>query len=265
MQDAPRARARGSPCVGAGEPPLRYNGATTTPGARVARCGASVRSTPHYTRRDYHAVLRESDVRIRYEGWLRPPAAGHPRRGLELRVSNWPTAVINAMRRLRRVRRITMDQRNANGGDPRPDPGRRPLGASADDELGPMDHLGIREFFFMATPLGARSPSTSWSGLRIASWPACSASRRHRPGSRTTCTMGATIGTRTARPAADLTMETIEAYLDLLFRVQPSFVYSVSRDFFRACQTTMLVMPTTRWDSPIRSPWTLRRWRRRPK
>ncbi len=38
-------------------------------------------------------------------------------------------------------------------------------------------------------------------------------------------------------------METIEAYLHNLFRVQPDFVYSVSRDFARSCQTPMLVMP----------------------
>jgi hypothetical protein len=38
-------------------------------------------------------------------------------------------------------------------------------------------------------------------------------------------------------------METIEAYLHNLFRVQPDFVYSVTRDFARACQTPMLVMP----------------------
>ena len=29
----------------------------------------------------------------------------------------------------------------------------------------------------------------------------------------------------------------------LIYRVQPDFVYSVSRDFVRACQTPMLVMP----------------------
>ena len=32
-------------------------------------------------------------------------------------------------------------------------------------------------------------------------------------------------------------------YLRCLFRVQPDFVYSVSRDFVRSCQTPMLVMP----------------------
>ncbi len=41
----------------------------------------------------------------------------------------------------------------------------------------------------------------------------------------------------------DLNMETIEAYLHNLYRVQPDFVYSVSRDFVRTCQIPMLVMP----------------------
>jgi hypothetical protein len=42
---------------------------------------------------------------------------------------------------------------------------------------------------------------------------------------------------------SDVSMETIEKYLHNLYRVQPDFVYSVSRDFARACQTPMLVLP----------------------
>jgi hypothetical protein len=38
-------------------------------------------------------------------------------------------------------------------------------------------------------------------------------------------------------------METIEKYLHNLYRVRPDFVYSVSRDFARTCQTPMLVLP----------------------
>ena len=45
-------------------------------------------------------------------------------------------------------------------------------------------------------------------------------------------------------------METIEQYLHNLYRVQPDFVYSVSRDFARACQTPILVMPD---DTPAHS------------
>ena len=38
-------------------------------------------------------------------------------------------------------------------------------------------------------------------------------------------------------------MATVDAYLHNLYRVLPDFVYSVSRDFVRSCQTPMLVMP----------------------
>jgi hypothetical protein len=41
----------------------------------------------------------------------------------------------------------------------------------------------------------------------------------------------------------DPNMETIEKYLHNLYRVRQDFVYSVSRDFVRSCQTPMLVMP----------------------
>jgi hypothetical protein len=46
---------------------------------------------------------------------------------------------------------------------------------------------------------------------------------------------------RERRP--DVSMETIEKYLHNLYRVRPDFVYSVSRDFVRNCQTPMLVLP----------------------
>ena len=38
-------------------------------------------------------------------------------------------------------------------------------------------------------------------------------------------------------------METIEKYLHNLYRTRPDFVYSVSRDFAKACQTPMIVLP----------------------
>ena len=50
---------------------------------------------------------------------------------------------------------ITMDQRNANGGEATgPVPVDNPWDAFADDQLGLMDHLGIREFFFMGYCIG---------------------------------------------------------------------------------------------------------------
>jgi hypothetical protein len=46
---------------------------------------------------------------------------------------------------------------------------------------------------------------------------------------------------RERRP--EVSMATIEQYLHNLYRVRPDFVYSVSRDFVRNCQTPMLVLP----------------------
>ena len=41
----------------------------------------------------------------------------------------------------------------------------------------------------------------------------------------------------------DLAMAQIDQYLHDLYRVRPDFVYSVSRDFVRGCQTPILVLP----------------------
>ena len=50
------------------------------------------------------------------------------------------------------------------------------------------------------------------------------------------------LGPRAARPAARPEYGN-GRYLHDLYRVRPDFVYSVSRDFARSCQTPMLVMP----------------------
>ena len=100
---------------------------------------------------------QKGDVRIRYEetgsGF---PLLVTPGGGLNSRVSNWPTAVINAMEAFKNdFRCITMDQRNANGGESTgPVPVDNPWDAFADDQLRLMDHLGIRDFFYMGYCIG---------------------------------------------------------------------------------------------------------------
>ena len=81
---------------------------------------------------------QKGDVRIRYEeagsGF---PLLVTPGGGLNSRVSNWPTAVFNAPEAFKNdFRVITMDQRNANGGE----------------STGPIP----------AQTRGAPSPTTSW-------------------------------------------------------------------------------------------------------
>jgi pimeloyl-ACP methyl ester carboxylesterase len=178
----------------------------------------------------------KGDVRIRYEeagsGF---PLLVTPGGGLNSRVSNWATAVFSAMDAFQNeFRCITMDQRNAIGGESSgPIPVNDPWGAFADDQLGLMDHLGIQQFFYMGYCIGGpfgfklmeRAPD------RVVASVLCQPVG-HRPEDPEL---------RAQRP--DVTMETVEAYLHNLYRVQPDFVYSVSRDFARACQTPMLVMP----------------------
>ena len=196
-----------------------------------------------------HAVYQKGDVRIRYEetgsGF---PLLVTPGGGLNSRVSNWPTAVINAMEAFKNdFRCITMDQRNANGGESTgPVPVDNPWDAFADDQLGLMDHLGIREFFYMGYCIGGcfagklmqRAPN------RVVAAVFCQ-SVGHRPENPTVMYRHSKENWvpdfMKRRP--DVSADTIEKYLHNLYAVQPDFLYSVSRDFIRNCRTPMLVLP----------------------
>src|SRR5689334_19558104 len=99
----------------------------------------------------------KGNVRIRYQevgsGF---PLLVTPGGGLNSRISNWQTAVINAMEEFKNdFRCITMDQRNAMGGESSgPVPVANAWDAFADDQLGLMDHLGIGKFFYMGYCIG---------------------------------------------------------------------------------------------------------------
>src|SRR5215467_7403012 len=103
------------------------------------------------------SFYEKGDVRIRYQevgsGF---PLLVTPGGGLNSRISNWATAVINAMGEFNsNFRCITMDQSNGTGGESTvPVPVDDPWGAFADDQLGLMDHLVIRQFFFFGNCIG---------------------------------------------------------------------------------------------------------------
>ena len=97
------------------------------------------------------------DVRIRYEEAGRGfPLLLVPGGGLNSRISNWPNAVFNSFEIFKdEFHCITMDQRNANGGESTgPIPASNPWDAFADDQLGLMDHLGIKQFLFIGYCIG---------------------------------------------------------------------------------------------------------------
>ena len=192
---------------------------------------------------------QKGDVRIRYEeagsGF---PLLVTPGGGLNSRVSNWPSAVINAMEAFKDdFRCITMDQRNANGGDSTgPLAVDDPWDAFADDQLGLMDHLGIGEFAYMGYCIGGcfagklieRAPD------RVRAAVFCQ-TVGHRPDDPDVMyRSGRDVWAPellAARP--ELSSEDIDKYLDHLYRTNPDFLYSVSRDLIRSCQTPILVLP----------------------
>jgi pimeloyl-ACP methyl ester carboxylesterase len=191
----------------------------------------------------------KGNVRIRYaEIGSGFPLLATPGGGLNSRMINWPTAVINTLEEFKNdFRVITMDQRNAtNGESTGPVPVDNPWDAFADDQLGVMDHLGIRQFFFFGNCIGGpfamklmeRAPQRVVAA--ILSQPV-----GHRPDKADYMyDSGRDVWAKEfleRRP--DVSMATIEQYLHNLYRVRPDFVYSVSRDFARSCQTPMLVLP----------------------
>jgi len=191
----------------------------------------------------------KNGVRIRYQeigsGF---PLLVTPGGGLNSRISNWPTAVFNAPELFKGdFRCITMDQRNANGGESTgPIPIDDPWGAFADDQLGLMDHLGIKKFVFMGYCIGGpfafklieRAPD------RVVAAVLCQPVG-HRPENPDVMyKSGKEVwAPELLKNRPDLTMDMVDNYLHALYRVHADFVYSVTRDFARSCQTPMLVMP----------------------
>lgn len=193
--------------------------------------------------------FENGDVRIRYEetgsGF---PLLVTPGGGLNSRVDNWPRAVFNAMEAFKDdFRCITMDQRNANGGQSTgPLAIDDPWDAFADDQLGLMDHLGISEFAFMGYCIGGcfagklieRAPERVKAAVfcqTVGHWPE-DPDVMYRSG-RDSWAPEFLAG----RP--DLDQTAVERYLHNLYRVNPDFLYSVSRGVIANCETPILVLP----------------------
>src|ERR1700720_1201662 len=191
----------------------------------------------------------KGNVRIRYtEIGTGFPLLATPGGGLNSRIAVWANAVTNIPEEFKNdFRVVTMDQRNATGGE---STGQvavdDPWDAFADDQLGVMDHLGIDKFFFFGNCIGGpfamklmeKAPQRVVAA--ILSQPV-----GHNP--RVPDYMydaGKTVWAKELRERrGDVSMETIDKYLHDLYRARPDFVYSVSRDFAKSCQTSMLVLP----------------------
>ncbi len=142
---------------------------------------------------------------------------------------------------------ITMDLRNANGGQSSgPVEIDRPWDSYADDQLGLMDHLGIEKFLVMGFCIGG---PFIWNLLKRAPERVVAAVLAQPSGFRPELPdqfyqnnitgWGPALCAR--RP--DITMATIDAFLTKMYRANPDFVFTVTRDFVRTCQTPVLILP----------------------
>ena len=142
---------------------------------------------------------------------------------------------------------ITMDLRNANGGQSSgPLEIERPWDAYADDQLGVMDHLGIARFLVMGFCIGG---PFIWNLLRRAPDRIVAAVLTQPSGFRPEVpdlfyqNNISGWGPALCRRRPDITMSMIDAFLTKMYRSNTDFVFTVTRDFVRACHTSILVLP----------------------
>ena len=194
--------------------------------------------------------FERGDVRIHYEevgsGF---PLLLIPGGGLNSALSSWQTASpFNPMEKYRDdFRCICADLRNANPGQSSgPLEIDRPWDAYADDQLGLMDHLGIREFLVMGFCIGGpmilnlckRAPE------RIVAAVLCQPSgfRPEIPDLFYQNNIKA-WGPQLCERRPDVTMEMVDAFIRSMYTDRADFVFSVTRDDVRACQTPLLIAP----------------------
>src|SRR3954471_9443231 len=142
---------------------------------------------------------------------------------------------------------ITSDLRNANGGQSSgPLEVERPWDAYTDDHLGLMDHLGIGKFMVMGFCIGG---PFIWTLLRRAPDRVVAAVLAQPSGSRPEmrelfyANNMKGWGPELVKRRPDITMETVDKFLTKMYRTNPDFVFTVTRDFVRNCQTPVLILP----------------------
>jgi pimeloyl-ACP methyl ester carboxylesterase len=142
---------------------------------------------------------------------------------------------------------IASDLRNANAGESSgPLEIDRPWDAHTDDHLGLMDHLGIDKFMVLGFCIGG---PLIWNLLKRAPDRVVAAVLAQPSGSRPEMrdlfyegNMKG-WGPELVKRRPDLTMETVDKFLTRMYRADPDFVITVTRDFVRHCQTPVLILP----------------------
>src|SRR5690349_16986001 len=159
-----------------------------------------------------------------------------------------PGHPFNAMKEFQNEYRcICADLRNANGGESSgPLEIDRPWDSYTDDHIGLMDHLGIKKFLVLGYCIGG---PFIWNMLKRAPDRVAAAVLAQPSGSRPEMRdlfydnnmKGWAPDLVKRRP--DITMDQAEKFLIKMYRTDPDFVFTVTRDFVRNCRTPLLILP----------------------
>ena len=142
---------------------------------------------------------------------------------------------------------IACDLRNANPGQSSgPLEVDRPWDSHADDQLGVLDHLRIDKFMVMGFCIGG---PFIWNLLKRAPNRVVAAVLAQPVGFRPEMPTVLYDGSKTGwapdflKRRPEVSTDAVERYLTKMFRTDADFVFTVSRDFVRTCQTPVLVLP----------------------
>jgi pimeloyl-ACP methyl ester carboxylesterase len=195
-------------------------------------------------------VYQRGNVRIRYEeigsGF---PLLLIPGGGLNgstmagIRAGN-PFNTLDAFKG--EFRCIYADLRNSAGESTGPLEVERPWDSYADDHLGLMDHLKIDKFmvlgFCIAGPfiwnLIKRAPNRV-----VAAVPAQPVGYRPELPNSLYESQSTGWGAPLVKRRPEITSDMADRFLNRMFRTNPDFVFTVTRDFVKSCQTPVLVLP----------------------
>jgi pimeloyl-ACP methyl ester carboxylesterase len=142
---------------------------------------------------------------------------------------------------------VSMDQRNAVAGSSTgPLEVDRPWDSYTDDQLGLMDHLRIDKFMVLGFCIGG---PFIWNLLERAPNRVVAAVLAQPSGSRPDArdlfydNNMKGWGPELVKKRPDITMDAVDKFLTRMYRTNPDFVFTVTRDFVRKCQTPVLILP----------------------
>src|SRR5437867_4153402 len=142
---------------------------------------------------------------------------------------------------------VASDLRNANGGQSSgPLEIDRPWDAYTDDHLGLMDHLRLEKFMVMGFCIGG---PFIWNLLRRAPNRIVAAVLAQPSGSRPEMRdlfYDNNIkgwGPELIKRRPEISTEMVDRFLTKMYRTNADFVFTVTRDFVRKCQTPVLILP----------------------